>query len=137
MGDERAPDETTVQALKTYIGEDEGVQADIPMKDVVAQAQKMYNVFHIIIKEGGHCSYDFDGVLDSWTALLGQRAIVLDDYTKLAEVIVSLIEVNEGKNAADVAASWSGDTSMVVANAVKDLTPEDQFDDAMSGVTRL
>ena len=137
MGDERAPDETTVQALKTYIGEDEGVQADIPMKDVVAQAQKMYNVFHIIIKEGGHCSYDFDGVLDSWTALLGQRAIVLDDYTKLAEVIVSLIEVNEGKDAADVAASWSGDTSMVVANAVKDLTPEDQFDDAMSGVTRL
>lgn len=137
MGDERAPSETTVEALKKYIGKDEGVQADIPMKDVVAQAQKMYNVFHIIIKEGGHCSYDFDGVLQSWTELLGQRAIVLEDYTKLAEVIVSLIEVNEGKAAADVAASWSGDTAMVVANSVKDLKAADAaFDDAM-GVTRL
>ena len=138
MGDERAPSETTVQSLKTYIGKDEGVQADIPMKDVVAQAQKMYNVYHIIIKEGGHCSYDFDGVLNSWNELLGQRAIVLDDYTKLAEVIVSIIEINEGKNAADVAASWSGDTSLVVANATKDLDAADKaFDDAMDGVTRL
>jgi len=40
----------------------------------------------------------------------------------LAEVIVSIIEINEGKDAATVAASWDGSTALVIANATKHLT---------------
>lgn len=129
LGDEPAPPGSSVSEIKSVFGDDEGVQKNMSMVDVVGAAKKMYNVYHIIVKQGSYCYYDFDGVVDSWQAVLGQNVIILDDYTKLAEVIVSIIEVNEGRNAEDVAASWSGDTSMVVANAVKDLeTSDDDFE---------
>ena len=129
LGDEPAPPGSSVSEIKSVFGDDEGVQKNMSMVDVVGAAKKMYNVYHIIVKQGSYCHYDFDGVVDSWQAVLGQNVIILDDYTKLAEVIVSIIEVNEGRNAEDVAASWSGDTSMVVANAVKDLeTSDDDFE---------
>lgn len=135
LGDEECPAYTSAAGLKEFLGD--GAEANIPIEEVVAAAEKMYNVYHIIVKEGSHCRWDFDGVKESWTKVLGQRAIVLEDYTKLAEVIVSIIEVNEGKDADEVAGSWSGDTSLVVANAVKDLKAGEAFDAAMNGVTRF
>jgi hypothetical protein len=38
------------------------------------------------------------GCASRWVDLLGQRVIGLSDHTKLAEVIVSAIEVNEGRD---------------------------------------
>jgi hypothetical protein len=55
--------------------------------------------------------------------LLGQRVIGLSDHTKLAEVIVSAIEVNEGRDRDAVAKSWGKDTARVVRRAVGALTP--------------
>ena len=137
LGDEEAPSCTSLKAVKTFIGEDEGLQADIPLSEVIEAAQKMYNVYHIIVAEGSYARRRLDRVRNSWNAVLGQNVIILDDYTKLAEVIVSVMEVNEGKDAEDVAKSWDGDTSLVVANAVKDLDAAGKdFDDAM-GVVRL
>jgi hypothetical protein len=43
----------------------------------------------------------------------------LKDYRRLAEVVVSAIEVNEGRDRDTVARSWSGDTSAVVAHALR------------------
>jgi hypothetical protein len=43
----------------------------------------------------------------------------LKDYRRLAEVVVSAIEVNEGRDRDTVANSWSGDTSVVVAHALR------------------
>ncbi len=60
-------------------------------------------------------------VVRKWASVLGQHVLRLSDYTKLAEVVVSAIEVNEGRDSASVAASWSGDTSLVVARAVGNL----------------
>jgi hypothetical protein len=136
LGDEKAPPCTTRASVEKFIGDD-GLQADIPMKDVVEAAQKMYNVFHIIVAEGYYASNHLDEVRLSWNEVLGQNVIVLSDYTKLAEVIVSIMEVNEGKSAEEVASSWSGDTSMVVADAVKDMTAKASFDKAMGSVTRF
>ena len=51
-----------------------------------------------------------------------ERVIELTDHRKAAEVIISTIEVTEGRDAADVVSSWSGDTSLVVRDAVKGLT---------------
>ncbi|HUH85811.1 MAG TPA: hypothetical protein VLX85_14465, partial [Stellaceae bacterium] len=53
---------------------------------------------------------------------LGERAIPLADHTMLAEVIVSVIQANEGVDAKTVAGTWSGDTALVVAKAVRSLT---------------
>lgn len=44
-----------------------------------------------------------------------------EDVKILPELIVSTIQVVEGADKAAVSASWSGDTSLVVASAMKDL----------------
>lgn len=136
LGDEQAPPCTTRASVEKFIGDD-GLQDDIPMKDVVEAAEKMYNVYHIIVAEGHYASRRLDEVKSSWKEVLGQNAIVLTDYTKLAEVIVSVMEVNEGRDKEEVAKSWDGDTSLVVAAAVTDMEAKEKaFDDA-SDVTRF
>jgi hypothetical protein len=74
------------------------------------------------VEEGAHARANLREVLDSWTDLLGQRVIRLADHTRLAEVIVSAIEVSEGRDGAAVAGSWSGRTSVVVARAIDGLS---------------
>ncbi|HAO33839.1 MAG TPA: hypothetical protein DCQ84_12925 [Candidatus Competibacteraceae bacterium] len=83
----------------------------------------MYHVFHIIVEQGSHARAHPCEVRDRWTDLLGQRVIGLSDYTKLAEVIVSAIEVTEGRDQDQVIRSWSKQTALVVQRAVDGLEP--------------
>jgi hypothetical protein len=94
----------------------------LDMDDLLAMATKKYEVFHIMVAQGNHFRSAPDHTKRRWTELLGQRAILLSDHTKLSEVIVSAIQVNEGANAADVIGSWDGSTSVTVAEAVRGLT---------------
>ncbi len=96
-------------------------QADLKMDDLLMMASRQYDVFHIMIEEGSHMRYDKTKVVSKWTNLLGQRAISLSDHTKLAEVIVSTIQLNEGVDKDKVVASWDGSTSVVVADAMRSL----------------
>jgi len=120
VGDERAPAPLTVDQIKRFIGDD--ITQDLPTKDLLRMAQKMYHVFHVVIEEGNHCRYDHDGVLKSWDELLGQHVLRLSDYTKLSEVVVSAIQVIEGEDKAAVVKSWSSTTSVVVKKAIDGLT---------------
>ncbi len=141
IGDEEPPTHTSKDAVNKIIGDD-GLQADIPFQEVVDAASQMYNVYHIIIAEGSHCRFNgarggAKHVRDLWSEYLGQNAIIIDDYTKLAEVIVSIIEVNEGRDVEAVAKSWSGDTSLVVKNAINDLTPTTGDGDSDKDIMRF
>jgi len=51
IGDELPPTATSKRALKEVVGDD-GFEVDVPFEDTIAAAQKMYNVYHIIIAEG-------------------------------------------------------------------------------------
>ena len=137
IGDELPPEVTQKTAVKNLIGDD-GFQEDIPFEETVAAAQKMYDVYHIVVAEGHYAKHHgADEVRKAWSKYLGQNAIVLTDYTKLSEVIVSIMEVNEGRDSEEVAKSWGGDTAMVVRNAVTDLASKTKaFDDA-GDVTRF
>ena len=137
IGDEPPPPCTTRASVEALIGDD-GLQADIPFQEVVDAAMKMYNVFHIIVAEGSHCRYHgVDSVKREWVEYLGQNVIVVDDITKIAEVIVSIMEVNEGRSIDDVAASWDGDTSLVVRSAVSDMEKAEAAYKAAKGVVEL
>lgn len=119
IGDEEAPRDLCAEDIEHVLGyKPQQVLGNADLLDLVGRS---YHVFHLMVAEGSHMRANEDRVRESWTNLLGQRAVTLSDYTKLSEVIVSLIEVTEGRDAKDVAASWSGDTALVVANAVKDL----------------
>jgi len=121
IGDEPPAANVSANAVTKVIGG--GLQADMPYKDLVDMVNKTYHYYHIIIAEGSYCRhYGVDKVKSPWVNIMGQNAIVLEDYHDLAEVIVSIIEINEGKDAEAVAASWDGSTSLVIANATKHLS---------------
>lgn len=117
IGDEEAPAPLTQEQIKKFIGDD--IQADISAEECLEQAQRFYDCYHIIIKEGNHARHHLDKVVNSWLPLLGQRVIQLSDHTKLAETIVSAIEVAEGVKATDSASRWGGSASSVVHDAIK------------------
>jgi hypothetical protein len=143
IGDEQAPPGLTVEQLKKYLGDD--VPQDMSSKDLLAKVEQMYDVFHVVVEQGDHCQLHRSDVYRTWNELLGQgRVIPLADYTKLSEVLVSAIEVHEGRSAPTVASSWgSRGTSLVVAKAVKDIVPANRNrppsvdKPSTGGVTRL
>lgn len=143
IGDELAPPNLTAAQLKKYLGDD--VAQDMSSRDILAKVEQMYDVFHVVVEQGSCCRHRRSDVYNSWNELLGQgRIIPLADYTKLSEVLVSAIEVHEGRLAPDVAKSWSSSsTAVVVANAVKNITPANRSKPpvtrpgAAGGVTRF
>ena len=131
IGDELPPSFTDKNAVKNIIGDD-GLEANIPFKETILAASKMYNTYHIVIAEGWFAEHNgAEYVQNAWKEYLSENVIILSDYTKLAEVIVSVMEVNEGRDIDAVAGSWSGDTSLVVKNAISDLaaTSDDEDND--------
>jgi len=118
VGDEEAPRDLTADQIKTFIGDTP--QANLTTKELLQLAQRTYDVFHIVIEEGDYASRHIDSVMSTWTSLLGQHVIRLKDHKKLAETIVSAIEVAEGVDAAASAKGW-GAGSHVVHEAVKNL----------------
>lgn len=99
---------------------DDGAERDYSTAEVLEMAQRMYDCYHVVIKEGNHARSNLAGVLKTWQPLMGQHVIQLDDHTKLAETIVSTIEVAEGRDAAASTAGW-GASAAVVLEAVKHL----------------
>ena len=118
VGDEEAPQALTQEQIKHFIGDD--TEAKLTTADLLALAQRTYDVYHVVIEEGSHARTHRAAVAASWNALLGQKVIFLADHKKLAETIVSAIEVAEGVDAADSAKRWGAGASIVHA-AVKNL----------------
>lgn len=116
VGDECAPAPLTKPQIKEFIGDD--VEGNLSAIDMLQLAQRLYDVYHVVIKEGSYARSNFNGVRTTWTEILGQHVIFLDDHTKLAETIVSAIEVAEGRDAAESAAHW-GDGGRIVHEAIK------------------
>ena len=125
IGDEEVPPALTRKQIEKFFGDK--VQADLTYEQLLEEAERTYNVYHIIVAEGSHCRYSssLTKVQEGWRKVLGQRAITLTDYKALSEVIVSLIQVNEGEDVDAVADSWSGTTAVAVRNATADLAKRD------------
>lgn len=122
IGDEETPPRVKASQIRQFLGDT--IEADISIEQMYETVSKMYNVYHIIVAEGGNCRIGNMGkvVRETWTNLMGEHAIWLTDHTKLSEVIESIIEVNEGRTVDSVASSWSGDTSLVVKTAISGLS---------------
>ena len=121
IGDEPPDHHLTPEAIQKVFGFK--TESIITFEQIINQVNKTWNAFHIIIEEGSHVkSKGLNDVLDPWKKLLGQNAIVCSDYTKISEIIVSILEVYSGKNKSEIVDSWDGSTSVVVANAINSLS---------------
>lgn len=133
IGDEPVHDGVTREEAERVLGIK--LERDLTAKECVALASRTYEIFHIVLKNEGYAA---DGglprVLETWKAILPERTILLDDYKALAQTIVSAIQVVAGETHEAVAGSWSGNTALVVANAIKDLAVRGG---TARGVTRL
>ncbi|MFA5397951.1 MAG: hypothetical protein WC346_18210 [Methanogenium sp.] len=115
IGDEACWDKLDKSSLSEIMGYDENVEG-LSDKQLLTEAQRMYNVFHIHVQQG---SYRNDPqILKYWKDLLGERLILLEDYDKISEVIATTVSVILGANFDDVVNSFDNSTAMVVRNSV-------------------
>ena len=116
IGDEQAPRKTLAAQVERFIGDE--MSQDMPFSETLAQAQRMYHCYHIMVAQGDYARRHPESVKTTWREVMGQNAIWIEDYNKLSEVIVSTIQLNEGVDKADVLKSWDGTTSMVITRAL-------------------
>lgn len=120
VGDEKPTPRLFKKDLQRVFGD--GIQEDINMEALLTEVSREWEVFHIVVEEGSYCKQYPNETRQAWRDLLGQRAIMLSDHKKLAEVIVSTIQICEGTDNAKVVDSWDGHTKSVVAHATSSLT---------------
>ena len=137
MGDECCPANLTPTQIKKVFGYE--VQEGYTKEEIYSVVCRDWNVFHLIIEEGNYYSnrYHIDDKRRekceaSWD-FMGQNVLHVSDHTKLAEIIVSTIQVVNGEDASTVADSWDGSTSVVVKHALGNLTSVKET----SGVVRF
>ncbi len=102
-------------------------EADIPFIDLMTKVRQSWIPYHIIPTRtsnlfGGSSAYG--QMKKNWSQYLGENVVELDDYTKLSELITSLLEMHAGKTAAQVTQSWSGSTAVTIGNALNGLTTQ-------------
>lgn len=123
IGDERVHEKVESTAIERVFGKNE-LERDITAKELLAIASRSWEIFHLVVEESGAAAGQ--RAQEQWKELLGERALPLSDHRKMAEVIVSTIQVCEGANAQQVTASWDGKTQAVVARAIGGLAASGQ-----------
>lgn len=113
IGDEAPLTTLRRSEIKRFMGA--SVESDIPLADLLADVSTRWNVYHLITPTSATAHQN---AVAKWRELLGEHAVIVDDYRRLAEVIVSIMQVNEGQDPAAVTNSWSSEAAMVVRNAV-------------------
>lgn len=104
IGDEPPPPATpySTYKLEAVLGPFQGSEV-YNTRVALANAQEMYDVFHIIVEQGSHCQHHgAASVTAKWSALLNKRALPLDNWEHLPELILAAIAVNEGADPVDV-----------------------------------
>jgi hypothetical protein len=112
VGDEPAPPGLTVDQITEFLGDK--IEVDLTAKELLDEAQRTYNVFHIVVEEGGGKVYP--NTHGSWTDLLDERVIRLPDHTQLGETIVAALLMAEGADTQRVAKKYGQVVSSAVAH---------------------
>jgi hypothetical protein len=118
IGDEPPLRTLTREQIKTIFGDD--VERDLSSKDLVEMASKQWDLYHVVVMDGsGVSGHGEKAVIGGWNDLLPQGHVIkLTDHTKLSEVVVSAMQIAAGVDRDKVVKSWSGATSMVVADSI-------------------
>lgn len=91
---------------------------DIPAEQLLAEAQRMYHVFHLQVTETGASP----NIIDGWKKLLQERLILVEDYNNIAEIIASTVAVVMGADLKKVVAAFDTTTAKQVSNALVKIT---------------
>lgn len=117
MGDDCYPSVLKKEHLVDLFDAD--VETDVPVEDVLQMANRKYEVFHLMLQQGGSAGQINPS---KWTSLMGERAINVTDYNKIPEIIISILETMAGKPKDEIIASWDGSTALAVSAAISGLS---------------
>lgn len=117
FGDDGYPEKLTRKEIKEIFGDD--VESDISITDLLTQVNRQFEVYHFCMAQGG--TYRDSDYL-KWQGILGERAIRVRDYSKIPEIIVSILETYAGKDKDEIIKSWDGSTAIAVADALSGLS---------------
>ena len=127
MGDEPFLDNISKEAIRHFIGDD--IEYDLSAEELLNEVSRQYEVYHLMIEEGSGMRYYQGKVVDKWTKLLGQRAIRVSDCDSIPEIIVSILQIEAGKDKEEIIHSWKGKTADAVRNAIVGLNKK-EIDDS-------
>jgi len=118
IGDENPNPEIDIKSAKEFLNlkEDKAISS----ADLLTLVSEKYNVYHCVVVDGAYCKTNKAEVIKSWNNLLGQNTILIHDYTKIPEIIISRIQMNEGESLESVVASWDPSLSDDIKNSVID-----------------
>lgn len=120
VGDEGTPARLTREKIESFLGY--APQADVSAAESLTEAQRLYDVFHVIVQEGSFARRHLDTVKRQWHALLGQKVIHLADHRLLAETVVAALQVAEGTDHAKAAYGWGGvNAERLIHGAIENL----------------
>jgi hypothetical protein len=91
IGDEKAYAAVSKQHVAKHIAD--GLQEDIPLRQIIAEVQRRYNFFFIFPRNASH-GHD-EEIQNFWRDLLGQHVIFLDDENAVSETIALTIGITE------------------------------------------
>ncbi len=114
IGDEASWDNVDAVRLKKLLGY--GQTEDVTDKQLLEEAQRLYNVYHIHVNEGSY--RDHPGVLGYWKKMLGERLIVLNDYHAICATIATVIAVQHGADIKAVTSKFSTAIAGAVTTAL-------------------
>lgn len=125
IGDEKPYMTVSRNQIEALCGD--GLQADVPIDDIIREAQEKYHVFFIIPQ---HTSHGRDPQIEAvWTKLLGTGNVLkLEDESAISELIAATVALTEGVPASDITKALlaQGATTTTVnsiSSSLRRLTP--------------
>ncbi len=119
VGDEEPHMVLHKEHIQQFFGDQ--VENDLNAAELLKMIEPNWHYFHLIVMEGSYAGTRPDQTIKAWVDLIGQKAIKLTNHEKMAEVIISLMEVIAGRDKADIVKSWGKGTDLVVADAIAGL----------------
>lgn len=131
IGDEYVHPTLQADFLRSYMGYKEATE--ISTEDLLEEAKRTYNVFHIHCNDG---SYKTE-VSDKWKKLLNENLIIVDDSNNVAEVIASTVSIMNGADMADLLSQMDKNTAASVSNSLAKISHNEVIKYSNTGVITL
>lgn len=118
IGDEDCHKKIPADDIRSIFGDRES--GDIDSEAILKEASERYEIYHLLLPFCG--SHDFEDT--RWKGLLGERVIRVTDLDKIPEIIISILQLMAGDDKDTILNSWDSSTSLVVREAIQNLTPQ-------------
>jgi hypothetical protein len=125
IGDEMPYKKVKAKEVERVFGDK--LQGDIPIKDILAEAQENFEVYFVLPNLTSY--YNDPKILKCWKDLLGQHVLRLEDPAGISELIASTIGLSEEavtyeNLSADLnKAGTNKNVAQAVASALADVAP--------------